>query len=363
MKKILIISEAGDASSSGIVRGLIYQPYFEEDGFETLFLSRVSPRLIRFLNSYQRLLNRLFLFLLFMKLIEFVAWCTEKYIVKVASRFDIIYLNKITCFNLVSKIRSQTKARIVADIGDAVWLPRYRSGSLDQMLQLVNAVTTDNEITASYLGTMNGDCTVIPDCPQVEVFDRYRGVLAKQQGKTVIGWVGSQHTVHNLYVIWEALEILFAKYDNLHLRLVGTGTNYERLPPFDNIDYSVVPFYTQETMVKEVMAMDIGVFPLQNITSSIVRGVLKATIYMAGEVPVVASPVGQLNTFIVDGQNGFLSSSTDQWVSNISALINDISLRKRIAATALTQVRNEFGTRQSYNRLKKILLNGEPCVY
>ena len=66
-------------------------------------------------------------------------------------------------------------------------------------------------------------------------------------------------------------------------------------PDYYYIDYSIRPTYNQKQMAEEVLNMDIGLFPLQNIEASVVRGVLKASIYMCGAVPVIGSAIGELN--------------------------------------------------------------------
>src|SRR5207247_5432401 len=120
-------------------------------------------------------------------------------------------------------LRQSTRARLVLDFGDALWLPRYRTDGFDQMLGLVQAVTTDNERTAEYVRQFNPNCTVIPDCPQVEWFDRARGAVSRGDGREslVLGWVGTRSTAYNLFVVWEALERLFERHPHLRLPLVG----------------------------------------------------------------------------------------------------------------------------------------------
>jgi hypothetical protein len=92
------------------------------------------------------------------------------------------------------------------------------------------------------------------------------------------------------------------------VRLVGTGDDPALRPPFERVRYSAVPYYDQSTMIDEVLGMDIGLFPLQDVERSRVRGVLKAAIYMCGEAAVVASPVGQTPEVISNGVNGVLAS-------------------------------------------------------
>ena len=44
-----------------------------------------------------------------------------------------------------------------------------------------------------------------------------------------------------------------------------------RLPLFENVRYSVLPEYSQQEMVREVLKMDIGLFPLFHVEDSFTR--------------------------------------------------------------------------------------------
>ena len=208
------------------------------------------------------------------------------------------------------------------------------------MLQKVDAVTTDNEVTASYVRSLNTPCIVIPDAPALDAFDQKRAELNKKPtDRIVLGWLGSPGTAYNLFVVWEALEELFKRHNNLHLRLVGTGNDSRFIPEFEKVKFSCVPFYNQASMVEEVFGMHIGIFPLQNVERCQMRGVFKATNYMSGEAAVVASPVGQCPDFIKDGVNGMLAATTEEWIEN-SKLILDADLERDSLKLAGKRPRN-----------------------
>jgi len=276
---------------------------------------------------------------------------------------DIVYLAKVLSYPLVQEICSKTKARVVYDFGDAVWLWSENQNEFNDVLKIVDAVTTDNDLTADYVRRYNSNCTVIPDAPQLEEFDKKRAALGnKPKDRITLGWIGSPATAYNLYVIWEALEELFTRHPNLHLRLVGTGSNLELIPPFERVRFSYRPSYNQTEMVDEVFGMHIGLFPLQNVERCRMRGVFKATNYMSGEAVVMASRVGQSVDFIQDGVNGMLAGSTQEWIDKLEMLINDEALRRRLTQSGLDTVRASFRLDQSFAKLKQVLTanNGLP---
>jgi glycosyltransferase involved in cell wall biosynthesis len=363
--RILVVLEAGDAYPSGYLRGLIYRDHFAQSGIHADYVNRLDPRLIRIVDYPPAVLApvmSLGLRPILKRLIFARGRLAEKTIVRKAKNYDVVYMSKVTSLRLIRNLR-RTKTKLVLDFGDAVWLPGRVGKEFHDVLRNVDAITTDNELTAEYVRRINSNCTVISDSPQVEWFDRIRSHQQKSDSTITLGWVGSPLTAYNLFVIWEALERLFAKYPNLHLRLLGVGTNKALLPPFEKIKFSARATYTQAEMIDEVLQMDIGLFPLQDVESSRVRGVLKATVYMAGQAVAICSPVGQCVDLIQDGVNGMLAATSEEWEQKIEQLIVNPDLRRKIAEAGLQTVRTDFTVAAAFARLQTVLnANGGPPV-
>jgi glycosyltransferase involved in cell wall biosynthesis len=171
----------------------------------------------------------------------------------------------------------------------------------------------------------------------------------------VVGWIGTPGTLNNLDLIAGALDEVAQRRPEMRMRLVGVGADRSKLPRFASQRVSVVDGYDQAAMVDEILGMDIGLFPLQDTERSRVRGVLKATVYMAGHAAVIASPIGQVPEVISDGENGFLARTSTEWISKLEALVADHALRHRIADAGLEMVRQRFRTDQSWDLLRDVL--------
>ncbi|MDP2866934.1 MAG: glycosyltransferase family 4 protein [Elusimicrobiota bacterium] len=345
--RLLVIMEMGLKYPSGFLRAWAFRDHFVKAGWTARFVSHhfTGPLLWHIKPLY-----RLYTYL------------NELRLVRLAGSCDVVYMCKVQSPRLIGLLRRRTKARLVLDFGDAVWMPRYENPEFSGLLPMLDAVTTDNELTAAYVRRFNANCTVVPDSPQIELFDEARGKARKNTDGTVtLGWVGSQSTAYNLFLIWEALERLSAKHPDLHLRLVGTGKDMRLIPPFEKVRYSCVEKYTQEEMISEVLKMDIGLFPLQDVEASRVRGVLKASVYMSGEAAVVSSPVGQCADFIKDGENGMLAGSGEEWERKLDQLIMDKQLRQKLAKGGLETVRGKLTLDRAFETLRPVL-EGESHV-
>ena len=356
-RRLLLIAEAGEFYPSGFIRLGIYREHFARAGFVARYASRVPERFLRAAHAPGRLLRGVlrlpFAAGAFARIGERMTAASEAALVAAAGEADVVYLSKVTSLDFVRRLRAAGRARLVLDFGDAIWLPRWSNRGVPELLTLVDAVTTDNELTAAYVRGFNPHCTVIPDCPQIEAFDRRRGQVARRHDPVRLGWIGSPGTAYNLYVAWEALERVFARHPDLELRLLGA--THEKLPPFEKVRYSLLPVYNQRQMIDEALQMDIGLFPLQDVEACRVRGVLKATVYMSAGAPAVCSPVGQCADLIRDGENGMLAANTAQWEERLERLIADAPLRARLAARALDEVRARFTVDRSFALLRAVL--------
>ncbi len=103
-----------------------------------------------------------------------------------------------------------------------------------------------------------------------------------------------------------------------------------------------------------ISGFDIGLYPLINNEYNLYKCSLKALEYMAMEVPVIASPVGENKIVINAGKDGFLASNTKEWEENISYLIENEAVRKRMAKLGRKKVEENYSTEICAKRVIKV---------
>ena len=135
-----------------------------------------------------------------------------------------------------------------------------------------------------------------------------------------IGWVGSPITVPYLDVVRDALMQL-SKEADIHVTLIGSG----EIAPFSNISTTILP-WDEETERFIGGLFDVGIMPL--VDGPFERGKCgyKLVQYMAGGLPIIASPVGVNSQMIEPGVNGYLASTTEEWLKAFRSLIHDNQL-------------------------------------
>jgi glycosyltransferase involved in cell wall biosynthesis len=260
---------------------------------------------------------------------------------------DLVSIVKSPGIRLYQRIRELAGPRLMMDINDAVWMGGWPD--LPETLAMVDGVICENEYIAEYAHDYNSRVFVVPDSPQIELFDKMRPAVPGDPDDVVLGWVGLAHNIEPLIRILGPLETLFEKYPHLHLRVVGAGR--DALPRLKHVRYSCRPELNQSAMIEEVLRFDIGLFPLIHDDSGRARGTLKALVYMSGEAAVVADNYGENPKLIRDGVNGLLASSADEWVDKVERLVIDRDYRLNLAKRGLNTVREGFTAEHIFTRL------------
>jgi glycosyltransferase involved in cell wall biosynthesis len=204
-------------------------------------------------------------------------------------------------------------------------------------------VSTD--LLAEFARRYNPHVTVIP--PTVEV-DRY--VPRRHAGGTgpvVLGWSGSPTTVEYLGVISGALRRV-AEKTPIEVRLMGADFPLPGVPS----SYRV---WSADIEIEELQSYDVGLMPLADDPWTRGKGAMKALLYMAVGVPVVASPVGVTPRVVEHGRNGLLAASEDEWVTHLLALAADTPRRKALGMQGRATVERWYSPRVQAPRLAQVL--------
>ncbi|MSM40299.1 MAG: glycosyltransferase [Geobacter sp.] len=281
-------------------------------------------------------------------------------IIDQARSADIAYLLKVSFLEIVKALKSTT-AKVVFDLSDALWTDYHRQHGwhdLDEILSTVDAVISDNPYVARYGEKFCKVVLIVPTATHVEKFAEYLAARPeKQEDSVVVGWIGSQGTAVGLNRLKGVLDRLAARHENLEIRIVGADRSV--VPDFSSPRVTVVPEYDEQRMIEEVAAFDIGIFPPPlDLEDYVVRGALKALIYMSAGVPPVCFNAGECMDAISDGITGMLASTEKEWEEKLELLITSPQLRRTIGATA----RSQISSAHSLQKITDILTSTFECI-
>ena len=280
----------------------------------------------------------------------------DRRILAAAREADVVFVVKADAPGLLRALRETTRARLVYDLADVrVGDPR-ESAAMAEMLRDVDAITVDNPVALEYARSFGKPVHLFPPLAYVERSAELRGSSRRgRHDRVVIGWMGTPSTTSNLYQVIEALEDVFRTHPAVDLRLLGVPAGHELVGRFEHVRATYLPAYDSESMIREVLDMDVGLFPQYDLEQAAMHGVTKALIYMGGGAAVVASPVGEVARLIRDGQNGLLAVGRADWAAKIGALASDPALRARLADEGLRSVKDTNSIERCFAQLRGAL--------
>ena len=97
-----------------------------------------------------------------------------------------------------------------------------------------------------------------------------------------------------------------------------------------------------ETEIKDLSEIDIGIMPLPDTEWAKGKCGLKGLQYMALGIATLMSPVGVNADIVKHGVNGYLPKTEQDWVNQISLLIENAELRKEIAMRGKETVEKQY---------------------
>jgi glycosyltransferase involved in cell wall biosynthesis len=193
--------------------------------------------------------------------------------------------------------------------------------------------------------------------------DTTRFVPREQQGAgapLLVGWIGSPTTTPYLTQMAAVLRAVHARHP-FALRVSGAGEGFA----LEGLDVREEPWALSRE-VELFNTCDIGIYPLTDDDWARGKCGFKAIQFMACGVPVVASAVGVNREIVQDGVNGFLASTSEEWINKLGRLLTDPDLRARFGVAGRRTVEDRYSLHVQAPRLlmalREVVGAREPSV-
>ena len=263
-------------------------------------------------------------------------------------KYDIVYVHLwATPFGLpfYEWLLRKAAKKMIYDIDDLVYLKNVKSKANPlvayikgrkkpiYLMKRADHVITCTPYLDQFVRQYNSNTTDISSTVDTE--KRYLLVNDYSNNRIVtVGWSGSLNTSKYFYLLENVLKRLKAKYD-FNILAIGdanvkiTGLDIEAMD------------WNEETEIKNLQRIDIGLYPLPNEEWVLGKSGLKAIQYMALGIPTIATAIGANFRVIENNVSGFLVNSEDEWYDSIGRLIENAELRKQVGTLARKRI-DEF---------------------
>lgn len=278
----------------------------------------------------------------------------------IAHKYDIIIIQReafvlgVTFFEYCAKYTSN--AKIIFDFDDAIWLPNvsevnWRWAFLknprktETLLKLSHAVVAGNDYLAQYALAHNPHTRVIPSAIDLLQYRPQPKPTPPPNAPVCIGWSGSDTTVAHFETALPVLQILAQQYaSKVRFSLIANK-------PYHNPGLPVQSFiWKPETEAADIAQFDIGIMPLPHNEWSLGKCSMKGLQYMAMAVPAVLERIGANITLIQEGKNGLLAANTNEWVRQLSVLIENPQLRAQLGSQGRKTVEQSYSVQVLYKK-------------
>ncbi|MBI2966901.1 MAG: glycosyltransferase family 4 protein [Bacteroidetes bacterium] len=266
-----------------------------------------------------------------------------------ANRYDIIFIFREAFVARTTWFERQfrnSRAKIIYDFDDAIWHLDISDankhfhwlknpGKTAELISISDMVFCGNDYLRNFAIPYNQNVKVVPSTVDTDYFRKLPG---PSPGSPVcIGWSGSMTTTKHFELAIPALLRIKEIYSHkVTFRVIGDPSyKYPELNLFG------IP-WTMENELQDISAFHIGIMPLPDDEWSKGKCGMKALLYMAMEIPAVVSPVGVNREIISDGKNGFLATTTDEWVEKLRLLIDSGDLRIRLGKSGRNTVDEKY---------------------
>ncbi len=324
-----------------------YLDYLRENGVEcdlSYLISETDDRVLYAPGGYGKKLG-IFLKSIAIRLRDVLA----------ARRYDVVFIYREALMvntGVIEALLAQTRARLVFDFDDAVWLQpvsdanaklaflRAGPSKIPGVLRRMDLVFAGNTYLADYARQFNDRVEIVPTTLDTRT---HAPKPRPTKSRVCIGWNGSPSTVAYFDGLTPALARVRERFgDRVYFKLVGD-------PRYVNPALGVQgQAWREETEVEDTLEFDIGLMPLPDDLWTRGKCGFKALLYMALAIPPVIAPIGVNRDIVTDGVDGFLASSDDQWVEAIGKLVDDPALRATLGARG----RETVVTRYSFDSQK-----------
>ena len=246
------------------------------------------------------------------------------------------------------------RKRIIYDFDDAIWLNDPKEvGTLKAWLKAKwkiefiikwsHKISAGNEYLAEYAKKYNPNVTVVPTVVDTEEYHNPSLHVNSGNKIPVVGWTGSHTTLQYLDPLILILRELAEEINFEFLVIANTSPDFE----LQNLRF--IP-WKKQTEIEDLMKMDIGIMPLTDDEWSRGKCGFKLIQYLALEKPALASPVGINDKIVIDGENGFICSTKEEWKSKLKILLEDPVLRNSMGKKGRSHIIDTYSVRANSDK-------------
>ena len=270
--------------------------------------------------------------------------------------YDCLFLQRKRFSGPLLKLLRRRAKKIVYDFDDSVMYRNSKAASphsktrmkrFADMVRASDFVIAGNRFLEGQARQFTENAAVIPTAIDGDRYTLKDYDLARE--RVTIGWIGDHGSIHYMEKMKPIFEELGKRYPRADLSIVcDVFIDCENM-------HVIKKMWSRETEVSDLQEMDIGLMPLMNDLWSEGKCGLKILQYFGVGVPAVCTPVGVNKDVVRAGSSGLYANSPEEWLRNISILIEDPALRRQMGLKGRETVFEGYTVRACAPKLAEII--------
>jgi glycosyltransferase involved in cell wall biosynthesis len=207
----------------------------------------------------------------------------------------------------------------------------FRYKSLQDILKMLDVVTTTNSYIRSKYLEFNKDILILPNSVDFNLFYPFP---KDDHSQIRIGWTPSDSHYSEIWMVKRIMRKIFNKYGD-KVKFVVLGNLFELEKEFNGTEMERHNFIGLDVYPMKLasLQLDIGLCPLDNNEFNRAKSQLKWSEYASIRVPSVCSKLEPYNC-VEDGITGMLAKDEDEFFEKLCQLIDSKDLRQKISDNA-----------------------------
>ncbi|WP_210486293.1 glycosyltransferase [Rufibacter aurantiacus] len=264
------------------------------------------------------------------------------------NKFDYVFIHREATLAgppwfewVVAKI---FKKKIIYDFDDAIWLHQFGKGEwvknfikYPKKVQLICSwsykVSAGNNYLCSFAEHFTNNVVLNPTT--IDTVNLHNQIKNQSTDRFVIGWTGTHSTLCHLETKINLIRDLENEID-FDLYVIANKN-----PEWDLKSFKFLP-WNKFSEISDLLNFNVGLMPLQEDEWTEGKCGFKALQYMSLGVPAIVSPVGVNSIIIIDGVDGYICNSDDEWKLAIKSLYRSVDKRVKMGAEARKKVESEY---------------------
>lgn len=279
----------------------------------------------------------------------FKGWYKRWNIIKKADEYDYVFIHReldpIGISFLRKPLKNLTKAKVIFDLDDAIWIPNSSSSNkmierfknwnqASQLASLAYCISGGNNYLCEWGSKYSQQTKRIPTT--VDTLHGHNKIQYHKNSKIVFGWTGTHSTLKYLNPLLPIIERILKAYDNVEFYVICDSQ-----PEFSFPNMKWIPWY-KEKEIEDLLNLHIGLMPLEEDLWAQGKCGFKAIQYMALGIPALVSPVGVNVEIVDDNVNGFICKTDEDWEKSLRILIENPILREEMGASARPKIERNY---------------------